>query len=369
MKRSFIVSILLFSLMLTGCAKNVEPLNKPGKDKEIAFNKDFSYSTISEIITESDDIYNEDYNSISIAKGIRIKLPSSVVSMKIHECEANEELAQKLIDRFGNDLSTINDDGICLINQNKNGEGLYLDKSGTFIWYKNANVVDVINNSKENKIDLTYDYDDITISFNDGDIKLSHAVDLAKDIIADYCNIIGVDAYVPISARYCESGIVVFFTDSLNGYTVPDCYIGSDKGNVNSEMFSGVMKQCYVTITSCNGVTGISDQTGCAHVEQTTKEYNKIISLRSALMFLDNNISDRMKCKITGISMVQVHNARNKVKISSSDVDLEKVFGESNYETSPCWEFKMVSEGEGGGNYIALINCITGEFAFGKDLS
>ena len=151
-------------------AKNVEPLNKPGNDKEIAFNKDFSYSTISEIITESDDIYNEDYNSISIAKGIKIKLPSSAVSMKIHECEANEELAQKLIDRFGNDLSTINDDGICLINQNINGEGLYLDKIGTFIWFKNANVVDVINNSKENKIDLTYDYDDITISFNDGDI-------------------------------------------------------------------------------------------------------------------------------------------------------------------------------------------------------
>lgn len=368
--KKIIILLCLFLLFFTSCAKNVKPLEKHTNDIDIEFNENFHYDTIGNIKDEYNDIFSQNYSSISLAKGLKINVPETAMSAKVHECEADKELAHNLINNFAENKGfKILDDEICLINEEINGEIMYLDKSGGFTWYRDTRSIDILNDEENNYFYLTSDYDDIEIKLEDGNLKLSQAVRLADKLVSDYCEIIGADTFVPVSAKCSNKGFIIYFTDNLDGYMVPDCYVESGGSNVNSKMFSGAFKQCFVTVTSCDSADGITDQTGCAHVQNYINEYSEIITLKSAINFLDVNMAEKMKCKIVGINLVQVNTAREKNKVSLDDIDPATVFGESNYNSSPCWQFIMLSDDDTQSRYYALIDCITGEFAFGKDLS
>lgn len=371
------ILILTAVMLLTGCAKGYDPLKKNDKNDNVTIDGELKYCNLEEVKEQRSGITNESYNHLTVPNNLTVSIPNSICNLKIHEDELDMDTAKKLFDEFANEkmsFSISEDNNFPALQTSFDSHGQYFRtyKYGGFSYYTNENTLNRLRVQENEKKYCYFNSSDNnkTIKLASGTITLEEAKTISQKFVDKYCETIGVPPYTPSYYDYSDSlnGIIIYYNDNLDGYGVVD-YAINDSTNVpliNKDMFVGNYPQAYSIIYDTDEVEFFVDITGGSKVTERNDEKDKMVSLISALHFVDKNLADYFDCSVLNISLVQ---CRDKEKSDPFDLYMSQEEYEDyaeDYQTYPCWQIILSDIKIPQNRYVALINCSSGEFGFAR---
>ncbi len=356
MKKSKLISALTAAaLLLAGCGSQTDTTDG------------LEYDTFENVMAETDSLPEVQLKNITLAEGITVNRPERLVSMTLANRLPNAGDAKKLADAFfpGNSFK-INETAALpeyFIREDIGSGGMLSLEGYGFFGYAESAQDFQPQYDPEGKVFLNATTAELSLALTDGELTLERAVSLAQQTAAKYTEALGMAPLVPMIAKYNSSGFMIRFSPDLEGWLLP-CQPVAVEGAVNPEMIRSALHREYRSCVASAERAGMFAGAGCICI-QGEKPLDKTVTLSSALRYLDGSLAEGMKCTVRQISLVQLSTAREAdVQDASklSDKELRTKL-EGSYETSPAWQFTLTDSTR---EYIAYIDCQTGEFAFGQ---
>lgn len=346
--------ILLSVLFLAGCAKGFTPVTNENNNTKVEVNGEFSYCKLDELEQDFENAKSEKYDKLKLDSGLKINIPNELCSYNIIEEGASRELGEKLIDEYGfSDLCTVSDDdeSFFLVNYSA-AKQITLRKDGLFACYFSYD--DITENN-----DLVY-FRNVNI-----DKDTSAILKTAQSFMDGYSSLIDSVSLTPLFLNNSNGASQIFFSRDINGYFQP-CYLVNDidKGAINTDLFYGVWIQGEIVVSADGTVSAFTDNSGKMQIKSVNENYNEMISASSAISFVDKSIADNMECKVDDVSLVQVRQYSENERTPKDIKELDQGNNDSEYVIHPYWQVMMTSIKSNDKRYVALVDCITGEFAF-----
>ena len=335
--------------------------------------ENFEFDTFENVKEGFDDIYTLQLKNVKLAEGMKINKPEKLIGMHIEHPKVNAEKVDELADHF------FPDDKLCTTDI-KSRSDYYIRETfsngGQFIYsgygyfsmaFSEADMQPIWDHT--GKAFLNSKYDDAELSLKDGRLKMSRAVELAKVLVNEYTDILEIEEYIPTIVNYNKFGFDIKFSPTFGGWQLPEQSTDYDYNAENGEMLRNNMGSQVRCCVASSKRAGLINDMGYM-TSKEIKKYDKMITLASALEYLDKELAPYINSEIMQISLVQLNTARTTEKDESminentSDTVIEQYAG---YDTSPAYQFNIItSRGE---EFIIYIDCITGETALGRLMS
>ena len=346
--------ILTIAILLTGCAKGYSPVTKENNNTKVEISGDFSYCRLDELEQDFENAKSGKYDKLKLDSGLKINIPDELCSYNVIEEGASRELGEKLIDEYGfSNLCTVSDDdeSVFLVNYSA-AKQITLRKDGLFACYFSYD--DIAENN-----DLVY-FRNVVL-----DKDTNAILNTAQSFMDSYSTLINSVSLTPLYLNNSNGVSQVFFSRDINGYFQP-CYLvnHTDKGAINTDLFYGVWIQGEIIVTTDGTVSAFTDYSGKMQIKSVNETYDEMVSASSAISFVDKSIADNMECRVDDISLVQMRQFSENERTQKDIKELDQSDNDSEYVTHPYWQVMMTSTKSDGKRYVALVDCITGEFAF-----
>ena len=358
MKKALLILSLCLGAALAGCSGNTDNTTDTGG---------LEYDTFENAMTELDDIPSVQLKNITMDEGITVNRPQRLAALTLANRLPDAGTAKRLADAFvpGNSFK-INDAAAlseCLIREDIGRGGMLSLEGYGFFGYGASGRDFQPQYDPEGKVFLNAKKENTALTLRDGELTLDRAVSLARETAAKYTDALGMEPLVPMIAKYNSSGFMIRFSPSLNGWLLP-CQPVAKESSVNPEMLISAVHHEYRSCVASAARAGMFAGDGCIYI-QTEKPIDKMVTLSSALRYLDDSLAEGMHCTVRQISLVQISTSRiGEVLDASKLSEAEFRAGlEGGYETSPAWQFSLTDSSR---EYIAYIDCQSGEFAFGQ---
>ncbi|MBR1764964.1 MAG: hypothetical protein IJ746_06170 [Ruminococcus sp.] len=358
MKRIKAILPLCAVLLLAGCGSSGDSAATSGQ---------LEYDTFENVMAELDDLSAVGLENITLAEGIMVNRPERLVTMTIANRLPDEAAAGRLAEAFfpnsgfkAKEASALSD---YLLREDTAGGGMISLEGYGFFGFAYSERDWLPQYDQEGKVFLNADRDSLSLKLRGGELDLDRALDLAREAADKYAEALGMEPLVPTIAKYNSSGFMIRFAHSLGGWLLPDQPIETN-GSENTEMIRAATHHEVRCCVASTERAGMFAGDGCICC-QSEAEQDRMVTLSSALRYLDENLSIYMGCTVRQISLVQLSTARStEVQDASSFSDAElRAKLEGGSDTSPAWQFNITDD---RGEYIAFIDCLTGEFAFGR---
>ena len=348
------ILILASALLLTGCAKGYSPVTKENNNTKVEISGDFSYCRLDELEQDFENVKSGKYDKLKLDSGLKINIPNELCSYNVIEEGASRELGKKLIDEYGfTDLCTVSDDdeSVFLVNYSA-AKQITLRKDGLFACHFSYDEITENN-------DLVY-FRNVNI-----DKDTSAILKTAQSFMDGYSSLIDSVSLIPLYLNNSNGASQIFFSRDINGFFQP-CYLVNDidKGAINTDLFYGVWIQGEIVVSDDGTVSSFTDNNGKTEIKSVNEIYDEIISASSAISFVDKSIADNMECKVDDVSLVQMRQYSENERAPKDIKELDQSNNDSEYVMHPYWQVMMTSIKTNDKRYVALVDCITGEFAF-----
>ena len=358
MKKALLILSLCLGAALAGCSSNTENTTDTGG---------LEYDTFENAMTELEGLSDVRLEKLTLAEGITVNRPQQLVGMTLANRLPDAGTAKRLADAFvpGNSFK-INDAAALseyLIREDIGRGGMLSLEGYGFFGYGASGQDFQPQYDPEGKVFLNAAGEKTSLALKDGKLTLDRAVSLARETAAKYTDALGMEPLVPMIAKYNSSGFMIRFSPSLNGWLLP-CQPVSAESSVNLEMLKSAVHHEYRSCVASAERAGMFSGDGCIYI-QAEKPIEKTVTLSSALLYLDDSLAEWMHCTVRQISLVQISTSRGGNVQDASKLSEEELRAglEGGYETSPAWQFSLTDSSR---EYIAYIDCQSGEFAFGQ---
>ncbi|MGN0633615.1 MAG: hypothetical protein ACI4JW_07060 [Oscillospiraceae bacterium] len=368
-----LLAIILSVLCLSSCAKGVNTAKRKDKDENIRLtNSDLVYDAPANISTDYDDIKKKSFEHLIFDKELNINKCDTVQKLKFSP-EGNflfdEE--EQLLEFLNGEPLDINN-----IETGKNDIGEYhqlnasgghpyftLYDNGTAVWIKNSysekHFLPTDDISQEH-IFLENGYDDKEYKLVDCSMTISEAIEICSEFTDTLYEKYGFPQIYPNELNIQKIGKYYSFefqlSQKINNAPVKavHCGFGVSTSSMN-DFYSGVLeninsnpKGYSVLICSSDGVECFRNNDNVIKVF-SAENLDKIVTLGSALNYIDNNLSSNAKYEVGYIGL------ENKIYRYEPDT---KVF-----LSEPMWTVSLFNPDEEKW-YYALVDCETGDFSF-----
>ena len=358
MKRVSIISICSAVMLLAGCSK---PTDNTADTSEL------EYATFETVMAELDELPSLELDNIALSEGITVNRPQRLVSMTLANRLPDAGAAKRLADAFLpgnsfviNEASTLSE---YFIREDLGRGGLFSLEGYGFFGYAASGRDFQPQYDSEGKVFLNAGRENTALSLSNGELTLDKALSLAQQTADKYTGALGMAPLVPTIAKYNSSGFVIRFSPDLDGWLLPDQPVAANEA-VNPEMIKSALHREYRSCVASTELAGMFAGAGCIYCREE-KAVDKMVTLSSALRFLDVSIASGMDCTIRQISLVQILTSRGTEVQDASELSDSELRAEleGGYATSPAWQFNITDSSR---EYIAYIDCLTGEFSFGQ---
>ncbi|SDB53244.1 hypothetical protein SAMN02910317_02730 [Ruminococcaceae bacterium FB2012] len=374
MKTKRILTLLCAGVMLAGCAGTPDAGSAENGDG-------LGYITLAELPEDIEAAKSASYKTFILDEHIWVNIPEKISEMNIKGRKPDAELAQKFIDHYG--LTDKIKGGFdtdphseYLVYYREGGESadllFYISKLCSFNYCTEklkAPDPGAAAAAKTRRLytDRLTDGDTLTI---DGRVVNAKAlIAQATEYINDFAAVVGAYENVPMYIDYGDYDTWVYFTRIEHGYYQPFCEADIsddyDKIDPKQEDFIVSGEQCRVLYRSSDKPAGIYESAWQTSAEYIGEECDKMISLSSALKYLDDSLAEYLECDMDNISIIQLKKDHTMREVSDiGELDFNSM--ELDIDTHHYWQFVMHSKGCEDDRYAALIDCTTGKFSFSK---
>lgn len=345
-------------LLLTGCGSFTDNTTDTSE---------LEYDSFETVMGEFDELPSLELDNLALSEDITVNRPQRLVGMTLAYRLPDGEAAKKLAGAFFPDKCFEIKEAAALSDylvREDTGKGGMLSLEGYgFFGYAASGRDFKPQYDPEGKVFLNSRRTALSLKLNDGELSLDKALSLAQQTADKYTEALGMAPLVPTIAKYNSSGFMIRFSPDLAGWLLPDQPVATD-GSVNPEMIKSALHQEYRSCVASAEQAGMFAGSGCIFCKEE-KAFDKMVTLSSALRFLDVSIASGMDCTIRQISLVQILTSRGTEVQDASELSDSELRAEleGGYETSPAWQFNLTNDSK---EYIAYIDCLTGEFAFGQ---
>lgn len=376
MKKMFLTGLIISMMVLTSCEEVIDPENS--RTEEIpGFIGTMEYADISEIKNNIDSALDQDFTHLKADKELNISIPDKVSRLTLTYHNDFFQYEEKLTELLMSDhkpfkmITTdehLGSHGI-MKSIDSNTEFFKFDDRGFMIWEKEYAAKCHLSNG-ETKAILSPDSDE-EYCLKDGKMKASDAVKYAQELGDKYMAVIGKEGLAPryVILREYSEGINYYEVEMrekseygligsfFSAFCDADTNIetGSIKEKVNSTPFGYIINVC-----THNGAEGILKNESEYHIKEANDNDPQVISLKSALRYIDDNIGESINCSIVNIQYENtIYQCKNR-KDNENGIEIS-----NDYYTEPFWVIDLYDENTRT-FYIAAIDCLTGEFLLGK---
>lgn len=374
MKRSFIVSILLFSLMLTGCAKGSKPLPKHNYEESATFTESsLVYTSANEANFDVSQLYKNKYEHLELNDNLRINPITGIDSIslrmssddQIKDVKAYIEcLSGKVIDFDDLVVSRDYAGQFYSLNPQSGFPYFLIYESGTTVWFDNNYAQNCFFEDEiSERVFVSNDYEDKVYKLKDCNMKLSKAIEIAQ-AYSDKLNEYGLPKLIPYEVRIKKIGNNCAFdiemSQSVDGIPIRSAYNTFSGDTGNDTHFSGKLSnynnnyddtaKIYgysIIICTSSGVECFRNNENILYLN-ARETIDKIIDIQSSLKYIDENLSEESYYKVEYIGL--------EYKVYELDSD-------GVYPLQPMWTISLYSPKEDK-YYYALVDCETGDFSF-----
>lgn len=371
-----ILSIIL--LLLTGCSKvPQEVTNNMNKQYGSEFsnikktqNNDLEYDTIDNIFKTIDEVTSNNYSNIRFANKFEINKPTEIGSMRFHQISDFNDNSTEIIKNFvGKDF----DEQYIYYDERLDPPGPQYDEKGIhfgmgnngFYCYDRDNIYDEIikGHYKEiERIPLRLKYKDHSYALQDGEMKISEAIEQAKAYAKQLQNYSKDIELIPDE--------VIVYQDNNNKYLYQINLIKSFKYLYFSYYWYDHYKvkdpyiielRTIIVINSSKTPATILNGSGIIEYVKTEETYDEIITFDHATKLVEDILSFYSKYEI------QYVNLETKLKLIDAPEEFDPYENTANniYISRPCWVFYLDLTPEK--EIYVTVDCQTGDVDFIKN--
>lgn len=379
MNKKNILSVLTaaaITLGISGCSNN------ESSGDNSAYNSEFEYVTLAELPADIEAATKGSYKTFKVGDHISVNIPEKISEMHITGTSPSVELAQKIIDHYGlTNYATAKDDNDphqrSLVNYDEEKTSLYIDKSGYLNYFsglERKQFDQETDESYEDSGDSKTVYidkrtDGQKIKCYGHELVLNELKKNAETAINDFQSVIGGFKCVPVYVSYDNYWSVVHCARVVNGYYRPFCEVSINLENItpDAEDFVGIHLMTKVFFQNNSDPVGVYDGWWETSAEYIGEEYEKMISMTSALKYLDSELAKYLDLDMDHACLIQLQKDHTVKMVEAGDYENEDFYNQYvNLDTHPFWQFLFHSQRSEDERYIAIIDCITGKFSFTK---
>lgn len=364
-------------LLLSGCGK--------AKTNNGIQNSDYEYDTLSNVSASMTDALSKDYDHLIISDTVCSAFPEKIGSYKLVQADDYYDYIEDIISFFLGDKYSVDDavtfggnteDEYKNIENESTGLVLNIDRNGEVGYIENKRAMNYRMQNSDGEYELVFldgEYADRDVIFKDKTVKLSEAVDFAQKYIDEYTAMTGGNKQTPERAyieSYGKKQVVIFeFVQNIDGIDTATfttrCTTTTESDTPYAEEYGTL-----ITLMASDEVGYFSDLDGERKLTETVKEYDKIITLGSALSALDDNIAENSQYELKSVSIEALQIMESNPR--QDDEGFKWTISGTNYGTilsaEPYWCFALYSKASHT-YFDAAVNCVNGEFYWGREIT
>ncbi|EGC02904.1 hypothetical protein [Ruminococcus albus] len=370
--RKLLFIILAVCLALTSCAKGKSPIERNEKEKNVSFtDADFDYNTVDKVSEMYPEALNAEYKHFSIRSDVQIDKIKSVKVLSFKQSNGFLfDIEQGLIDYLnggkidiGEKIEGVEEMGAY---HQMNADGNYpyfIDfDGGSIVWIKNGYSESFFlpnDNITIERYFFSNSFDDKKYQLKDCEMSINEAIAISRDF-ASALKEYGYPELSPYEIRIDkQNGTYAFEINMVqknNNIPLRAANCGfAGRTSSSKDIFTGKLKEinsnpCGYTVLICSsdGVECFRNNENVFEVYEQ-EEVNEIITLRSALEYIDDNLSENSNYEVEYIGL------ENKIFWNDPATNL--------YYSTPMWTISLYNPTEEK-YYYALLDCISGDFSF-----
>lgn len=305
------ISILLLALLLAGCAKTPDNIqnNSQSEKKEANPIKEIQKIPVGELKDDTEKALSYDYSNFTFANGIDVSLPDEYLQCSFTQTENFEENYQDILSRFF-DADTLSKEDIV---KETSSDGMisysFIDEqqkiygcvgnNGFIAFVKPSAFENIFNGGNRVKIYHIDRNDDLSDSYElDGtDVTVEQAAEYAQKWLDENYTDLEPDFDIcvkTIIARQNEQGIFsydIYASKKYNGTALDDLVQKADTSGGNAAKMNYVTQTVYMQMFKKDEIGSLTNGNGIL-IPKEDKELNKIVSLTSAMGYIENTFTD-----------------------------------------------------------------------------
>lgn len=334
---------------------------------------EFEYITLSELPGDIETAKSGSYQTFRIGNHINVNIPEKISELHIKGEPVTEELIEELTEHYG----VVNKDQIS-VDKDPHAEN-YIDyrtdtsqftigKIGCISCFPHIDVYKHDTESKYLRKTVFFNSAEkgLTVTYNGIIHSVSELAERSKAAINEFQAQINGFECIPVKFYYENQRAVVSCARIVRGYYRPFCAASIDLERITPETedFVGMDAPCRVFFQDGTEPIGFCDDWWETSAEYITG-YDKMISMTSALKYLDKQLAQYIDLDMDHACIVQLQKD-HEVRLMDEEEFYNQDFTKQilDLETHPFWQFIFHSQYSEDDRYIAIIDCITGKFSF-----
>ena len=370
MKRSKVCPLLftiIMALSVGSCAGDESSSSEAGAVSG------FEYITLAELPGDIETARSGSYQTFKVGVHINVNIPERISELHIKGKPVTEELIEKLTEHYGvvnMDQITVDKDPHAenYIDHRTDTSQFIIGKIGCISCFPHIEASDHDTKGTYQRKTVFFDSAEngMTVTYNGIEHSVSELAERSKAAINGFEAQINGFECIPVKFYYDNQRAVVSCARIVKGYYRPFCSASIDieKITPETEDFVGMDAPCRVFFQDGAEPIGFCDDWWETSAEYTAG-YDRMISMTSALKYLDKQLAEYMDLDMDHACIVQLQK-NHEVRLLNEEEFYKQDFTKQilDLETHPFWQFIFHSKYSENDRYIAVIDCITGKFSF-----